>query len=88
MDVEELRKGGDVVEFPGGGLGGGEKASLEMSVSKLRMASRDLMWSQDGGAMLARRCFFRRRASQRGMSVLCGGTSWGVGPYGWSILRS
>jgi hypothetical protein len=35
--------------------------------------------------MLALRCFLRRRASQRGMFVLCGGTSDGVEPYEWLV---
>jgi hypothetical protein len=39
------------------------------------------MRSQGGGAILARRCFLRRRASQRGIFVLWGGTRDGVGPY-------
>lgn len=78
-------KGGATVEFPGGGLGGGEKASMLPSVSYSRMAWREFMRSQGGGAMLARRCFLRRRASQRGMFVLCGGTSDGVEPYEWLV---
>jgi hypothetical protein len=38
VDIEESRKGGEIVELPGGGLGGGEKASLEWSVSYSRRA--------------------------------------------------
>jgi hypothetical protein len=85
VDIDDSMKGAEVVESPGGGLGGGEKASILPSVSYSRMAWREFMRSQGGGAMLARRCFLRRRASQRGMFVLCGGTRGGVGPCEWLV---
>jgi hypothetical protein len=54
----------------GWGCGGdGEKASGEVSVSYFRIRSREEESSQGGGRMLALRCRFRRRASQRGMGA-------------------
>lgn len=84
MDIEESRKGAVVVEAPGGGFGGGEKTWFSGSISWSRIPWREFMRSQGGGAMLARRCFLRRRASQRGMFVLCGGVRVGVLP--WELL--
>jgi hypothetical protein len=79
--MEEGRKGAEVVDAPGGGFGEGEKASLLWSVSNSRRADREAIWSQGGGEMFARHCFFRRRASQRGMLVLWGGWRGVVGPF-------
>lgn len=77
-------KGAVVVEAPGGGFGGGEKAWFSGSISWSRRPWREFMRSQGGGAMLALRCFFRRRASQRGMFVLWGAVRVGVWP--WEVL--
>jgi hypothetical protein len=60
--------------------GGGENVAGDISVSYLRMRSREDGSSHGGGTMLARRCRFRRRASQRGMELRCGGRRAGVGP--------
>lgn len=77
-------KGAVVVEAPGGGFGGGEKAWFSGSISWSRRPWREFMRSQGGGAILARRCFLRRRASQRGMFVLWGAVRVGVWP--WEVL--
>jgi hypothetical protein len=78
------RKGGEVgsVLFEGceGSRGGGENVSA-CSVSWSRMAVRECVFSHGGGRMLARRWRFSRRASQRGMLVLCGGLRGLIGPY-------
>jgi hypothetical protein len=38
VDIDDSMKGAEIVEFPGGGLGGGEKASISPSASYSRMA--------------------------------------------------
>jgi len=63
-----------------GGGGGGEKASGSILVSWWMISVRESGWSHGGGTMFARRCFLRRRASQRGMSLRRGGRSSGVAP--------
>jgi hypothetical protein len=67
--------------------GGGEKARGEVSVSYLRIRSRELGRSQGGGRMLALRWRFRRRASQRGKGARWGGRRVGVGPWGWRTCQ-
>jgi hypothetical protein len=64
---------------PGGSRGPGENWPA-CSVSKSWIAFREVGWSHGGGEMFALFCFFRRRASQRGMLFLCGGWRGGVLP--------
>ena len=64
------RKGGEVVTC-GGKDGGGENEGEDFSIS--RIAIKEGGESQGGGRMLARRWRLRRRASQRGSGVRCGG---------------
>lgn len=97
--MEEGRKGGEiwsvgdireVMEWGCGG--GGENASGEVSVSCLRILSREEGRSQGGGRMLALRWRLRRRASQRGRGARCGGRRAGVGPWvgrsAWELVVS
>ncbi len=70
---------GRVVRGLGWG-GGGENVCGEVSVSCLRIRSREEGRSQGGGRMLARRWRLRRRASQRGMDARWGGRREDVGP--------
>lgn len=51
------------------------------------MSAREAGCSHGGGTMLARRCFLRRRASQRGRSARWGGRRGGVLPYGGRDVR-
>jgi len=62
--------------------GGGEKAVGSSFVSRRMIWLRDVGCSHGGGTMLARRCFLRSRASQRGSWVRCGGLRTGVLPCG------
>ena len=65
----------------GGRIGDGEKtAAVVSAVSKSRIVSREVGFSQAGGWMLARRWRLRRRASQRGRGVGKGGLRGAVGP--------
>ena len=68
--------------------GGGEKVWGDISVSCLRICSREEGRSQDGGRMFARRWRFRRRASQRGRGDRWGGRRAGVGPCARNCVRS
>lgn len=84
----EGRNGGDVesvgrerVERGYGWGGGGENVKGFVSVSYLRIRSREEGRSQGGGRMLARRWRLRRRASQRGIEARWGGRRVGVGPW-------
>ena len=61
--------------------GGGENVVGEMSVSYFRIFSREEGKSQGGGRMLALRCRFRRRASQRGRGARWGGRRMSVAPW-------
>jgi hypothetical protein len=64
------------------GCGGGrEKAVGEISVSSLRIRSREEGSSHGGGTILARRWRLRRRASHKGKGARWGGRSAGVGPW-------
>lgn len=85
--MEEGRNGGDTVSVREGRApmvygcgGGGEKVSGSVSVSYLRILSRELGRSHGGGRMLARRWRLRRRASHSGKEDRCGGRRVGVGP--------
>ena len=49
-------------------------------VSWWMMSRRESACSHGGGTMLARRCFLSKSANQRGILLLRGGRSWGVGP--------
>ena len=65
----------------GGRIGDGENtAAVVSAVSKSRIVSREVGFSQAGGWMLARRWRLRRRASQSGKGERCGGRRAGVGP--------
>lgn len=73
MDVVDTVDGEDR-----GGGGGGENDGEDFSSSRIEDSAGGE--SQGGGRMLARRCFLRRRASQRGIVVRCGGMRGGRGP--------
>lgn len=85
--MEEKRKGGLVMELPGGSFCGGENASFECSVSNSSMCESDEVCNHAGGAIFARFCFLSRRASQRGMLARCGGCRTVVVPYIYQLLH-
>lgn len=64
-----------------GGGGGLLKAVGSSLVSWRMISASDRGWSHAGGTMLARRCFLRRSASQRGSWARCGGRRGGVVPW-------
>lgn len=69
------------METANGCGGGGENVSGEVSVSCLRILSREAERSQGGGRMFALRWRLRRRASQRGRVARWGGRSGCVEPW-------
>ena len=77
------RKGGDVVVvvvLEEAMMDGGGEKLVWVSVSILRILSREEGRSQGGGRMLALRWRLRRRASHSGSGALCGGFRAGVDP--------
>lgn len=82
--MEVNKNGGDtgrvLSEGCGGSRGGGENVSA-CSVSWSRIAVSEWVFNQGGGRMFARRWRFRRRASHRGILLLCGGFRGLRGPY-------
>ena len=79
---------GDVEGGGGGGVGrdgAGEKEGED--VSSARISVREETESQGGAAMLARPCFLRRSASQRGRVAGNGGRRGGVAPCSWCETR-
>lgn len=72
---------GSAAVIGGCNAGAGLKtAAVRSSVSKSRMMESEVVFSHAGGCILALRCLFNRRASQRGSGVGKGGFNGCVGP--------